>query len=193
MERKLVPGMLMRHFKGNLYQIITIASHSETMEDYVVYQALYGEYKTFVRPYDMFMSEVDHEKYKDAKQKYRFECVTLSKEKPKKEEQEAVKENDKGADVSVGKQEKIEADTSTQVFTYTNAQDSLMDFLDARSCKDKIAILDSRKGEWTSQMLNSMAMSLDFVLRSEALEEQMDEIRSCLRTHMRFEDRRREQ
>lgn len=193
MERKLVPGMLMRHFKGNLYQIITIASHSETMEDYVVYQALYGEYKTFVRPYDMFMSEVDHEKYKDAKQKYRFECVTLSKEKPKKEEQEALKENDKGADESVGKQEKIESDTLTQVFTYTNAQDSLIDFLDARTCKDKISILDSRKGEWTSQMLNSMAMSLDFVLRSEALEEQIDEIRNCLRTHMRFEDRRREQ
>ncbi|MCS6132806.1 DUF1653 domain-containing protein [Clostridium botulinum] len=62
-----------RHFKGREYEVIDIAIHSETREKFLVYKALYGDFKTFIRPYDMFMSKVDKEKYPDIKQKYRFE------------------------------------------------------------------------------------------------------------------------
>ena len=64
-----------RHFKDKLYWIVTIAQHTETGEQMVVYQAMYGEEGYYVRPLDMFMSEVDSEKYPDVETKWRFEKV----------------------------------------------------------------------------------------------------------------------
>lgn len=62
-----------RHFKGDYYIVEDIAIHCETSEKYVVYRGLYGNTELYIRPYDMFLSEVDHEKYPNEKQKYRFE------------------------------------------------------------------------------------------------------------------------
>jgi hypothetical protein len=49
---------LYRHYKGNLYQLLSVARHSETQEVMAVYQCLYGEYQVWVRPLDMFLEHV---------------------------------------------------------------------------------------------------------------------------------------
>ena len=80
--REFRAGDIVRHFKREtvepdsdkyLYMIVGEATHSETREKMMVYAALYGDGGLFVRPLDMFLSEVDHEKYPDIRQKYRFE------------------------------------------------------------------------------------------------------------------------
>lgn len=72
------PHEIWRHFKNHDYMTLAVAEHTETGEKFVVYEALYPEagYGIFCRPLDMFMSEVDHEKYPDVKQKYRFEKIS---------------------------------------------------------------------------------------------------------------------
>ena len=83
-ERDIHEGDIVRHFKREwvspetskyLYKVLAFAQHTETGEWFVVYQALYAPFKICARPYDMFMSEVDREKYPQIRQKYRFEKV----------------------------------------------------------------------------------------------------------------------
>ncbi|KNF08938.1 hypothetical protein CLPU_5c02450 [Gottschalkia purinilytica] len=64
-----------RHFKGNEYELIDIAIHSETEEKYAVYRPLYGDKQLYIRPLDMFLSKVDKNKYPEVKQEYRFEYI----------------------------------------------------------------------------------------------------------------------
>ena len=79
MSARMQPGDIVRHFKGNRYEILCFAKDSETREDVVVYRALYGERGVWVRPMEMFFSEVDHEKYPDCGQKWRFERENTQK------------------------------------------------------------------------------------------------------------------
>lgn len=86
-ERDIQVGDIVRHFKREwvsadtseyLYKVLAFAWHTETGERLVIYQALYAPFKICARPYAMFMSEVDREKYPDIRQHYRFEKVQES-------------------------------------------------------------------------------------------------------------------
>ena len=82
MERTIEIGKTYKHFKGNIYKVMDIVYDSESNNDdelrkVVIYEALYGDKIRWARPYDMFNSLVDKEKYPDVNQEYRFEEVDV--------------------------------------------------------------------------------------------------------------------
>ena len=74
---EVIKNRVYKHFKGDYYLVLDVVTHSETKEEMVLYQQLYGDGKKYVRPKDMFLSKVDKEKYPNVEQEYRFELQEI--------------------------------------------------------------------------------------------------------------------
>lgn len=171
------PNQIYRHFKGNLYKIITIATHTETGEKMIVYQALYGEFQDFVRPLDMFLEEVDRSKYPDAEQKYRFELVARAAKEDLCEEEETLMKEERTA-----KEEKAVKEENGQTI------DPMLEaYLDAKGCKERLEILEAMKDRITDSMITTMAIVMDFEIPEGELEERLQALKSCLMMREKYE------
>lgn len=181
-EREVYPGQLYRHFKGMLYQIVTVAIHSETGEKLVIYQKLYGDYQVHARPYDMFLSEVDHRKYPEVTQKYRFELVDVSQ---LHEKNDHIVTNEKKTE------EVLQAPFSDVV--YGEQEDSsgadvrLLAFLDADTFEEKKRVLVSIKNEITDRLIDDMAASIDVAVEEGDIEDRYHSLLNCINTRAKFE------
>ena len=188
MDRTPKPGELYRHFKNKLYQIVTVATHSETGEKLVIYQALYDDFGVYARPLDMFVSEVDHEKYPDVKQKYRFERITpQTKQTDMQVKSEAVRQSaakmpEAGSvQVQTSKAQVADADDDQA----PNPQ--LIKFLDADTLEEKYNILVSMSDTITDRLLDDMAVAMDVVLPEAPLMERYEDLKNIIRTRQHYE------
>lgn len=172
-NRTVKTGELYRHFKNKLYQVVTVAEHSETKEKLVIYQALYGDYRVYARPLDMFISEVDRVKYPKAAQKYRFERVEPKEiEKAQREE---------GA---------CRLQSEPSAVDEPAANPKLLAFLEADTFEEKYNILAAMENEITDRLINDFSVVLDLVIPEGELEERYRQLKQCVAARSRYESTR---
>lgn len=165
------PGQIYRHFKGHLYQIVTIARHSETMEALVIYQALYGDFQVYARPLHMFMSELDKEKYSDVKQRDRFELVQTIME-----DVTPVKVQEVGAgEVMPANLQQPKLDAGVE------------EFLEADSFEQRLRIFTGMQHRLNDDMINIMAVSMDTEVPEGELDDRIASLKNFLLMQVKFE------
>ena len=171
MNRRPIAGETYKHFKDKNYKIIAIAHHSETDEELVIYQALYGEGLICARPLDMFVSEVDHEKYPDVKQKYRFEKIA-----------------DAPAEEAPAKTEAVPAEKPLHQMT---AEEKMMAFFDEDDLEAKYKVLLAMREEVTDTMIDNMAVVLDVVIPDGNIQTRYEDLKRAIQTKQRYEQNMR--
>lgn len=187
------PGEFYRHFKNKYYQILAIANHSETKEKLVIYQALYDDFGVYARPLEMFISEVDHEKYPDVEQKFRFEKVDVSELAGgvKKTAQAPIKKESTLEKVISGKREPKATKEEQLKKAYPEGEGVpspvLMEFLDIRSMNEKCKFLSDNKKKLTDELINAMAASIDVTVPDGPIELRYSSLRTCLQTKAKYE------
>ena len=203
------PHEIYKHFKGNLYQIVTIAQHSETGEQLVIYQAMYGDFKTYARPLAMFTSEVDKVKYPEVQQRFRFELQgadadrqiretdevnggqTTTQAVPTATAQDAAIWTAQAAAVQDAATWTVQA-TAQPASVETQPEEPELDplvleFLDADSYEQKLNILAGLHHRITDEMITTMAIACDIEVNDGETEERYEELKNCLLTMEKFE------
>ncbi len=201
------PQEIYKHFKGNLYQIITLAEHSETGEGMVIYRSLYGDFKVYARSLEMFTSKVDKEKYPDVEQEYRFELQQVAasygvKGKvvaatgPQKAGGGGVIHVEEGREPLKAEKDVQEIDVAKELVGSSLQEEPALDplvleFLDADSHEKRLNILAALHHRMTDDMITTMAVACDVEVPEGALEERYSQLKSCLLMLDRFEVRRK--
>lgn len=198
------PQEIYRHFKGNFYQIITLAKHSESGEILVIYQALYGECQVYARPLTEFMSETDKSKYPQSLQQYRFEKTARTDTAQTDTAQIETAQTDT-AQTETAQIEAVGYDVSKESITEekresilsTNAEDGeeqelnieplVMEFLDADSYEQKLNILAALHCRITNEMIDTMAAASDIEINAGDVEERYEALKNCILTLEKYE------
>ena len=192
------PHEIYKHFKGNLYQIITIAQHSETGEQLVIYQAMYGDFKTYARPLAMFTSEVDKVKYPEVQQRFRFELQGADADRQTREsaavsgaQTTTAQDAAAWATSTTAKPASVETHPETAHIEAAEEEPALdplvLEFLDADSYEQKLNILAGLHHRITDEMITTMAIACDIEVNDGETEERYEELKNCLLTMEKFE------
>lgn len=195
------PHEIYKHFKGNLYQIVTIAQHSETGEQLVIYQAMYGDFKTYARPLAMFTSEVDKVKYPEVQQRFRFELQGADADRQTRESDTVNGAQDASTGAVPTETAQDAAAQPASVATHPVAPAAyievaeeepaldplVLEFLDADSYEQKLNILAGLHHRITDEMITTMAIACDIEVNDGETEERYEELKNCLLTMEKFE------
>lgn len=195
-------GEVYKHFKGNLYQVVNLAIHSETGKKMVVYQALYGDYSTYVRDFDEFTSDVDYEKYPECTLRFRFTLVPKGQLLANANRQTGTLQTRSQSREPKAIDESLQYEAPTKSATRETVQvkpagqkditELMMDFFDVSSFQEKDKILSEMKlrTDLTDAIIDNMAAAIDVVIDEGPVDSRFSQLRTCVSTRARFEDTR---
>jgi len=187
------PHEIYKHFKGNLYQVIAIAEHTETGGQLVVYQALYGDFKAYASSLSQFCSRVDQEEYPDVTQEFCFELQGPEAERQKKDSRFG---EDSGKPVPSGAARPPEAgeeeasgaaELSAPGEEVPGLDPLVLEFLDADDYRKRLNILAALHHRITDDMITIMAIACDVEITDGDTEERYSSLKTCLQTLERYE------
>ena len=194
-KQVLYAGERYRHYKGKLYQIVAVAMHTETEEELVIYQALYGDYKIYARPLKMFFETVQDAEG-NAVPRFVKECGCT------KDSGSVACENGTKAE-SVGVQPEIKAEVKiekavvepeeekiTDIPPVEGINPLLIEFLDAESSAERLEVLHRMRKSIDHKTISDIAAALDIVIEEKDMDERIKDLETCLQTRARFETTR---
>ena len=185
------PEEIYRHFKGNLYRVVTVAEHTETGEKLVIYQALYGEFKTYARPLLMFVSRVDKEKYPECTQEFRFALQGQEAERQRLEsENEEAEKSKQRLENFTGNHTGTPAKDPNQTDPENPLDPGVLEFLDAKNYEERLNILAMLHHRITDEMITTMAIACDLEVDQGDTEERYESLKNCLLTLEKYETTR---
>ncbi len=204
MTERFIPRAqeLYRHFKGGLYQVIAVAEHTETREQLVIYQAMYGDFGIYARPLEMFVSPVDRAKYPDATQEFRFQlqgpdtgrqqagsiAATGRTEKSfisGSVAQQEVRQDDLDGGIPMGQTGTAESEPEEP-----GLDPLVLEFLDARTYEQRLNVLAALHHRITNEMITTMSLCCDIEVEGDDVEQRYEELKQCLIMKDRFEIKR---
>lgn len=193
-DRTPKAGEFYRHFKNKMYQVIGVATHSETREKLVIYQALYDDFGIYARPLEMFISEVDHVKYPEVTQKYRFEKIdmtstaqnttgdTITQESPNQTSEDQLSYTQTvSTSTVVSSSQAQEQEDDVQV------NPKLLEFLDAETFDEKYNVLVSMRDEINDKLIDDIAVVMDVIIEDGDLMKRYDDLKFAIRTRQKYE------
>ena len=196
LERIPAAGDFYRHFKGGVYQVLTLASLESDGTALVIYQALYGKCSVYARPLSEFVSLIDKKKYPGVEATYRFEKIRRDELPGALERLAAGNAGVKPAAASLNNEEESERKEQTdskpawKSAPIPSADSDLMRFLDAETTDEKYEVLSEIESRITEKVMNSIEVSMDIVGVEGSLSDRIDYVKKQLRTQSRFDTTR---
>ena len=193
-DRTPKAGEFYRHFKNKMYQVIGVATHSETREKLVIYQALYDDFGIYARPLEMFISEVDHVKYPEVTQKYRFEKIDMTLTAQNTTSDTIIQESPN--QTSEDQLSYTQTVSTSTVVSSSQAQEQeddvqvnpkLLEFLDAETFDEKYNVLVSMRDEINDKLIDDIAVVMDVIIEDGDLMKRYDDLKFAIRTRQKYE------
>ena len=184
-------GEVYRHFKGKMYKVLGIAVHSETGEAMVIYQAMYGDNITYVRPYESFIEKLNKHKYEDVNEVYRFTYIPMNVDYSEGAGK-ATETSDDAENVSNAKSPTPTGAQPDDALPMKEQLDSpMLEFLDTDDFDEKYEILcNIPKADIDDVLVDNLAVTLDVVIPDGPIEQRFAELKTCVRTRKKYESLR---